>query len=124
MILYYIYISHQSIIVYFPKFIMHPLSKATITTIVSLLITGHPYTSIKAQTGASAGAITKITVLKWLYPLVVTLKSSLLSIFSIPSVQFILAKSRILYKPLKPFPLSIITPSLPKQYAMLSNQLG
>jgi len=39
---------------------MHPLSKTTITTITSLLTTGHSYASIKAQTGASAGAITKI----------------------------------------------------------------
>jgi hypothetical protein len=39
---------------------MHPLSKSTITTIVTLLTTGHSYTSIKAQTGASAGSITKI----------------------------------------------------------------
>ena len=38
---------------------MHPLSKAIILTIVSLL-TGDSYTSIKAQTGASAGAIAKI----------------------------------------------------------------
>ena len=29
-------------------------------TIISLLTTGHSYASIKAQTGASAGAITKI----------------------------------------------------------------
>ena len=39
---------------------MQPLSKITIATIVSLLTTGHSYASIKAQTGASAGAITKI----------------------------------------------------------------
>ena len=39
---------------------MRPLSKTTITTITSLLTTGHSYTSIKAQTDASAGAITKI----------------------------------------------------------------
>lgn len=39
---------------------MHPLSKSTVTTIVSLLTTGHSYASIKAQTGASAGSITKI----------------------------------------------------------------
>jgi len=39
---------------------MRPLSKTTITTITSLLTTGHSYASIKAQTGASAGAITKI----------------------------------------------------------------
>jgi len=39
---------------------MHPLSRSTITTIVSLLTTGHSYASIKAQTGASAGSITKI----------------------------------------------------------------
>ncbi|KAH9474831.1 hypothetical protein JR316_0013297 [Psilocybe cubensis] len=39
---------------------MKPLSKATIATIVSLLTSGHSYASIKAQTGASAGSITKI----------------------------------------------------------------
>jgi len=39
---------------------MHPLSKTTITTIISPLITGHSYASIKAQTGASTGAIIKI----------------------------------------------------------------
>ena len=39
---------------------MHSLSKSTITTIVSLLTTGHSYASIKAQTGVSAGSITKI----------------------------------------------------------------
>ena len=39
---------------------MQPLSKTTIATIVSLLTSGHSYASIKAQTGASAGAVTKI----------------------------------------------------------------
>ena len=58
--MYHLYIYHQSSIVFFPQFIMRPLSKATITTIVSLLTTGHFYASIKAQTGASVGAITKI----------------------------------------------------------------
>lgn len=39
---------------------MQPLSKASISTIVSLLASGHSYASIKAKTGASAGSITKI----------------------------------------------------------------
>lgn len=39
---------------------MQPLSKATVATIVSLLTTGHSYSSIKAKTRASARAITKI----------------------------------------------------------------
>ena len=39
---------------------MYSLSKSTIITIISLLTTGHSYASIKAQTGASAGYITKI----------------------------------------------------------------
>src|SRR5260370_13409656 len=56
-ILYYIYIYHQH---FFPQMIMHSLSKSIITTIVSLLTTGHFYASIKAQTGVSAGSITKI----------------------------------------------------------------
>ena len=43
-----------------PQLTMQPLSKATITTIVSLLTSGHSYSSIKAQTGASTGAISKI----------------------------------------------------------------
>jgi hypothetical protein len=38
-------------------------------------------------------------------------------------VQFELAKSRMLCKPLRPFLLSTITLSLPKQYAGLSSQL-
>ena len=50
----------SSTYVYFPQFTMQPLSKTTITTIISLLTTGHSYASIKAQTGVSAGAITKI----------------------------------------------------------------
>ena len=39
---------------------MYSLSKATIVTIVTFLTTNHSYASIKAQTGASAGAITRI----------------------------------------------------------------
>jgi hypothetical protein len=66
----------------------------------------------------------KTIVLKLLYPLVVVPKSLLLPIFSTPNTRFILAKSRMLYKPPKPFPLSTMTLSLSKQYAMLSSQLG
>ncbi|KAJ3486324.1 hypothetical protein NLJ89_g11820 [Agrocybe chaxingu] len=39
---------------------MQPISKTTIATIISLLNSGHSYSSIKDQTGASAGAITNI----------------------------------------------------------------
>ena len=57
---YIIYIYTITCPSFFPQLIIHLLSKSTITTIVSLFTTGHSYAFIKAQTGASAGFITKI----------------------------------------------------------------
>src|SRR6266568_1931621 len=126
-ILYYIYIYHQSSNGFSPSSSCILSLKQQLPVLPLFLPLATPMLLSKLRLVPVLVLLprfVKTTVLKWLYPLVAVPKSSQLPIFSTPSARFVLAKSRMLYKPLKPFPLSTITTSLPKQYAMLSSQLG